>query len=274
LSDEVNNLVAALEDFFNWVVHDKVEVALAVPSVLVEHVLLTVALGKHVQAVGELLDGRWANRELTSLSAAGEALDTNDVTTLNRLSQDIKIASVIGSIAEKLNFLLVSLEIDEDELGTRLSHVHDTASDGNFVFSFFHKHAIFGEQGFILGTELVNAQGAMELMGVGVHVSITLSLEPVLAILIVFRGVELLLRFLLLFWLVSSSLRLLSLLGCFLSIGLTLLLSLLELTLADLFASHLVEVSFFDLFLFLGHVSVNFLSFVDHCLSSLTNNYV
>lgn len=51
LSDEVDNLVAALEDFFNWIVHDQVEVTLAVPGVLVKNILFTITLGEHVKAV-------------------------------------------------------------------------------------------------------------------------------------------------------------------------------------------------------------------------------
>lgn len=251
LSNEIDNLVAALENLLDWVIHDQVEVALAVSGFLVEHVLFTITLGQHVQAVGKLLDCGWAHGELASLGAADEAFNSNDVSTLDSISQYLKVAFVIGSVAEKLAFLLVTLNINEDKLGTRLSHVHDTTCDGDLVLLFLHKHAIFGTHGLELSAELVNTQSAVELVGVGVHICVALSLEPVFTIVSVLGGIKLLLLFLLFLWLKSICFRLFSLLSGFLSVVFTLLLSLLELTLANLFTGGLIKVGLNLLFFFL-----------------------
>ena len=91
---------------------------MAVSGVFVEHILFTITLWQHVKAVGKLLNHGWADREFASLGTADEALNSDDVSTFDRFSQYLKVAFVIGSVAEKLAFLLVTFQINEDKLGT------------------------------------------------------------------------------------------------------------------------------------------------------------
>ena len=108
-------------------------------------------------------------------------------------------------------------------------------------------------------------------MGVGVYICVTLSLKPVFTIVSVFGRVKLLLLLFLFLWLKSISLRLFSLFGGFLSVVFALLLSLLELTLADLFAGGFIKVCLNFLFFFLFRcLSVDwFLSVVYHRYRSM-----
>lgn len=56
VAQKVKNLVPRCEDILDLVVHDKIEVTLAVPGVLVENFRLALPLGKHMHAVRETND--------------------------------------------------------------------------------------------------------------------------------------------------------------------------------------------------------------------------
>lgn len=56
VSQEVEDFIARCKDLMNRVVQDQIKIALPVPRVLRENLLLTIALWKHVHAVGETND--------------------------------------------------------------------------------------------------------------------------------------------------------------------------------------------------------------------------
>ena len=121
LFQEVNDFVSSLEDSADGLVDDEIEVALAIPGVLVHDEGLGFALlgfsglGEHVHAVGKALDNGGAYRQLTSLGAADASLNTNDISSLELSRESSKVtASVELSSSEDLYLLLVTFQVDED----------------------------------------------------------------------------------------------------------------------------------------------------------------
>jgi len=121
LPQEVDDFVSSLEDSADGLVDDEIEVALAIPGVLVHDEGLGFALlgfsglGEHVHAVGKALDNGGAYRQLTSLGAADASLNTNDISSLELSRESSKVtASVELSSSKDLYLLLVTLQVDED----------------------------------------------------------------------------------------------------------------------------------------------------------------
>jgi len=179
-----------------------------------------------------------SHRELHGVCAAWVSLNTDDVASLN-VFEHCEIALEVGLGGKDLHLCRVAFQIDKEQLGALRTDVVDTASDRHFLV--LQKHAFLSADLLELGPEFVEAHAAVELVWVGVLTVVALCLEPVPAVVGVLGGVELLFLLLLLLGLVFLFFSLFSLLLSFLSIGFTLLLALLELVLADLFAGDLVE---------------------------------
>jgi hypothetical protein len=118
-TDEVNDLVADLENFLDMWVDNHVQIAVAIPSILCQGVLLNFMLSrKHMHAVGKELNDCGANRELSLRGTPWNTSHSNNITTTEMRVDNVEIASVVSSSSHDLNLCIIPLNVDEDKLGS------------------------------------------------------------------------------------------------------------------------------------------------------------
>ena len=123
-SHEGNNLVSRLEDLFDAIVGDEVEISLAIARVLVQG---SVLLGEHVHAVGKTDDFDCFHGELACLGTTGSSLNSDNVTAAEGRVKRVKLANITILRRDNLNFSLVTLQINKDKFGASGSDLLDTS---------------------------------------------------------------------------------------------------------------------------------------------------
>lgn len=241
IAQKVENLISRVENLLDWVVQDQVEVALAVARVLRQHLRAVFGgLGHHVHAVGEADDFAGAHRQLVGLRTSGTALNSDDVTATQGRVQHGEITLVRISLSQNLHLCTIAFQVNENQCGTGSTDGHNSTSESHSHI--LHELVRLSDPLFILSAEFVDPVCASELVRVRIHTLFADTLNKVLPVLCVLRGVLLfllkcrgqvfLLRLIALSCCQSSSLLSFSgsfLLGC-LRLFLTLLCASLELT--------------------------------------------
>ena len=191
VSKEVQDAVARGENLLDWVVNDQVKVALSVAGVLVHHLLITVTLGKHVEAVGQADDLGGAHRKLTSLGAAWLALDTDDVATTESSMQLGEFPLVRSGGGHHLHLSTVALKVNEDQGSASSTDGHDATGQCDSLV--FNECVVLSNHLVVCIAELVDAVSARELVRVRVNTTVADRLDKVSPVFSVLGGVFLLL---------------------------------------------------------------------------------
>ena len=187
-ADVVDDARANEESGAGVVVHDEIEVSLAVADLLVLETL--VVRGEHVHARGEELHLRREHGKLATLGLADLALETHNVTTLDgmvdrfELAADLDVEILQGR--HNLDLGTVSVAIVEDKLGAASALGLDATSDAD--------DAVLDGLAILEALVLLHERGDGvsdgPLVGVGLLAGSADGVEFLLAVLLVLGGVE------------------------------------------------------------------------------------
>ncbi|KAI3476298.1 hypothetical protein L1887_62135 [Cichorium endivia] len=193
-ADVVDDLGALDKDVAHVVVHDEVEVALAVALLGVGEAALVALgrLGQHLEAGREQLDGAREDGQLALLGLAGHAGDADDVAAAEQVVDGGKVAvGVVLELGGDLHLDALAVEVVEAQLLAGGAHVVETAGDADLLVVEVLARL---DLALVLGDELGERDGDVELVRVGVRVlGLAEGGDGPEATLVVLVGVEVLL---------------------------------------------------------------------------------
>lgn len=188
-SHVVDDLGPLDEDVTHVVVHDQVQVTLAVSSFCVSEPSLG-SFGKHVQVGRKQLDRRREDGQLASLGLAGRSHDSDNVTTSQKIvgSKEVAFLVVLQS-SHDLDLDSLAVQVVEAELLTRRSHVVDTSGDADLLTVMALPLL---RTALVLLDEVSQARGDVELVRIWVWVpGLPQLLDSATTALVVLRGRQL-----------------------------------------------------------------------------------
>jgi len=96
-----------------------------------------------MQAVWKLLNSVRSDWEFACLGQTRLTINTDDITTLDIILQRLELTLESGSIPEQLNFLRITLKIDEHKILTLLTNVHHSTTDGYLILLFLKELTLY-----------------------------------------------------------------------------------------------------------------------------------
>jgi hypothetical protein len=115
-------------------------------------------------------------------------MNTNDITSADIVVNLIKVSHVVLCGSHYLYFMVVTMEVNENQLGTGSTNRHNSSSDCNLLIlnedSLFHADSIEG-----LG-KLIDAVSAIKLMRVWVLSLLSDLLHELLSVVCVLSGIQ------------------------------------------------------------------------------------